>query len=225
MIFSSLPDELTPPIHNPLNTEHGLPDDLNSGFRSPDLGWVFGEGASFEGVGGDGLFSNFWFAPIEVAESFAAHLANDLTSYLSSLSADRDIEGADDDQGPLEVAVCLWRSQDGQHGLVASVSTQSVFNFLYSGPPKELGTLSRFDRLVHQVAGDGADNDPVMMIYGDDGESEANGGLPQSLRKPFAQMLFDASIPSVHENLRKQLDKEFPSWNTAGNAPRTWSSP
>jgi hypothetical protein len=223
--MTSLPDKLAPPTTNLLDTAHGLPDDLNSGFRSPDLGWVIGDSDSFNGPGGDCLFSNFWFAPIEIAESFAAHLANDLARYLPLIRQARAADGVDADEGPLDVAVCLWRSQDGQYGLVASISTQSEFNFWYAGPPKELGSLSRFDKLVHQVAGDGGDNDPVVMVYGDDGETEANGGLPQSMRKPFAQMLFDASIPEVHEMLRETLDEEFSTWNSSGSAPRTWVSP
>lgn len=214
--------QLAPPAQNLLTPEHGLPDDLNSGFRRPDAGWVYGQGASFEGVSGDALFSNFWFGPIDPATSFAAHLANDLSTYLPLLEQDRS-EDADMD-GDLEVAVCLWRSQDGQHGLVASISLTSDFNFRYAGPPKEIDSVRLFDKLMHQVAGDGGDNDPLVMVYGDSGETEANGGLPQTLRKPFAQMLIESSIPDVHTELRETLDAEFPSWNGAGTSPRTWSS-
>lgn len=132
--------------------------EINDGFRIPDEAYVHGKDFEcFEQLGGDALFSNFWYGEKTAAVSFAETVA----AYFKEKYDNTPLE---EDCYDFYGMVVLWHV--GDNALVASINLDDQFAFYgyENGLPDELVKAFQQSKLKHLLT-DGDDNTATSFIY------------------------------------------------------------
>lgn len=193
-----------------LSADHPITDGINDGFRRPDLAFQYGD-YNLDKVGGDGLFSNFWFGPRTVMDAFAQRLVSELGPHLADLTP---IE----EDNPVSVSMCYWQGK-GVDGALVGLMSLTEDLFLLDNIPADLGVLHELPPGVNQIACDGNDNSPQELIMSAHYGVAEPGGLDIHQARSLIKLLEEITDADIHANLHVLMDRAFPAWSASTRAP------
>ena len=193
-----------PPARDVLAYLDTIPDDINDGFRRPDLAWEMGAAKWLGQVGGDGIFSNFWVGPSDTAKTFAGHLACEMEAFSKTVEVDPE------DGQELGLFVGYWENPALGLGMVGTISFTEDFMLDGADRPNGFPSIKRFSRVMQQVACDGNDNSPYEIVSW---TCYAEGkNQPESEKLRLFDFVRSVSMPSLHSDLEQQMERNLPGY-------------